>query len=167
MAYRAQLQATQESVQDMALSAQRRLDEAEQLLYVGRHHTSIYLAGLAAEMYLKSALAYLRGAAPADAIDAYLEPVRRAHARRGPLSRDFESGHGLWFWSQVLLLERQAQHRITPRRLHRSLLATCASLYANWFVSMRYRPGRAAQDEALSFLATVEWLRSNHAALIV
>jgi hypothetical protein len=53
MSYRANLQATFESVEDVALSAQRRLDEAEQLLYVGRHHTAIYLAGLSAEMYLK------------------------------------------------------------------------------------------------------------------
>jgi hypothetical protein len=166
MAYRARLQSTYESVQDIALSAERRLDEAEQLLYKGRHHTSIYLAGLAAEMFLKSALAYLRGAAPANPIDAYLEPVRRAYARRGRLSRDFESGHGLWFWSQVLIQERQARGLPMPRRFHRNLLANCAMLYADWFVAMRYRPGYASQHEALNFLATVEWFKSNHVALI-
>ncbi len=167
MAYRAQLQATQESVQDVALSADRRLDEAEQLLYAGRHHTSIYLAGLSAEMYLKSALAYLHGASPANPIDAYLQPIRRAHGqRRAPLSTDFESGHGLWFWSQILILERQARRLATPRRLHRGLITTCAALYADWYVAMRYRPGFALQRDALIFVATAEWLKSHHLALI-
>jgi hypothetical protein len=129
MAYRTQLQATHESVQDVALSADRRLDEAEQLLYAGRHHASIYLAGLSAEMYLKSALAYLHGAHPAHPIDAYLLPIRRAHTRRGaPLSGVYEGGHGLWFWSQILIQERNARNLATPRRFHRSLLTTCAAL---------------------------------------
>jgi hypothetical protein len=117
-------------------------------------------------MYLKSAVAYLRGAAPSDPIDAHMEPIRRTLGRRGaPLSHEFESGHGIWFWSQALLHERTRLGRTTSYRLHRSLLTTCATLYANWFVAMRYRPGHAPQENALSFLATVEWLKSNHAAL--
>ena len=55
----------------------------------------------------------------------------------GPLSTDFESGHGLWFWSQILILERQARRLATPRRLHRGLITTCAALYADWYVAMR------------------------------
>src|SRR5262249_33647678 len=154
-----------ETVQDVTLSAARRLDEAEHLLYGGRHHSAIYLAGLSAEMYLKSAFAYLIGARPADPIDAYLEPVRRMRGRRGPLRGDYESGHGLWFWSQVLLEERRSRRRVTSRQFQRAILATCASLYSDWFVGMRYRPGSAGADVALAFLATAEWLKTHHAAL--
>jgi hypothetical protein len=166
MAYRALLQATDETVQDVTLSATRRLDEAEQLLYGGRHHSAIYLAGLSAEMYLKSAFAYLIGARPADPIDAYLGPVRRTRGQRGPLRGDYESGHGLWFWSQVLLEERRARRRVMSRQFQRAVLGTCASLYSEWFVGMRYRPGSAGPNDALTFLATAEWLKANHAALI-
>lgn len=165
MSYRARLQATQESVQDLTLAAQHRLDEAEQLLYAARHHTAIYLAGLAAEMYLKSAIARLRGATLATPIEAVLEPIRRAH-RRGPLARDLESGHGLWFWSQILLQDRAAFGRTTTNRLHKSLLTASAALFANWFVAMRYRPGSASQDDALAFLTTAEWFKANHGALM-
>jgi hypothetical protein len=31
---------------------------------------------------------------------------------------------------------------------------------------MRYRPGHAEQDDTMNFLATVDWLKSNHRALI-
>ncbi len=54
MGYRAFLQANHETVQDLELSAARRLDEAMELFVAGRNHTAIYLAGLSAEMYLKN-----------------------------------------------------------------------------------------------------------------
>ena len=54
MSYRAVLQVNPESVQDLEVSARRRLDEAAFLLMDGQHHSSIYLAGLSAEMRVVS-----------------------------------------------------------------------------------------------------------------
>lgn len=44
MGYRAILEATPETVQDLELSARRRLDEAMVLYIMERHHTAIYAA---------------------------------------------------------------------------------------------------------------------------
>ena len=44
-----------ETIQELDISAARRLEEAMELFLDGRYHSAIYLAGLAAEMYLKTA----------------------------------------------------------------------------------------------------------------
>ncbi|HEY6459605.1 MAG TPA: hypothetical protein VIY73_05615, partial [Polyangiaceae bacterium] len=95
MTYRAVLQAHAESIQDLELSARRRLDEAATLVIDGQYHTAIYLAGLAAEMLLKTACFLLLRARPGDAVAPLLGPIRRK-ARQAPLRLDYESGHGLW-----------------------------------------------------------------------
>ncbi|HEY1691719.1 MAG TPA: hypothetical protein VGG39_06140 [Polyangiaceae bacterium] len=165
MSYRAFLEAHPESVQDLELSARRRLDEAATLVIDGQHHSAIYLAGLAAEMLLKSACFLLARAGPADAVEPLLAPVRRK-ARQPHLRQDFESGHGLWFWSQELLERRRTSGASAwSRSLRRSFLQTCALLHADWFVSMRYRPGSAKENVAMVFLAHAEWIANNHGAL--
>ena len=113
MGYRAILEASPETVQDMEMSAQQRLDEAMVLYVAERHHTAIYIAGLSAEMYLKTACFFLGGAGPANPVGALLAPL---NPRRytPPFRGDFESGHGLWFWSQEL------QHRRQNLRLRRA-----------------------------------------------
>lgn len=161
MGYRASLEANPETVQDLELSARRRLDEATVLYRTGRHHIAIYLAGLSAEMYLKTACFFLGGARPADRVDTQLAPLR-PRSYRPPFRADFESGHGLWFWSQELLARRR---RLGFRREPRRLRHVMASVYMDWFIGMRYRPGSATADDAERFITQVNWLAHNHAAL--
>ena len=161
MGYRAILEANPETVQDLVLSAARRLDEAMELFIATRNHAAIYVAGLSAEMYLKTACFFLGGAAPADRTDTLLAAVRpRRYA--APFRADFESGHGLWFWSQELIARRQR------RRLGRApnrFLQIAAALYMDWYIAMRYRPGVATPEQAAQFVTQVEWLANNHALL--
>jgi hypothetical protein len=154
-----------ESVQDLELSARRRLDEAAALPIDGQHHSSIYLAGLSAEMLLKTACFFVDKAKPADPVAPLLGPMKKK-GNLPPFKADYESGHGLWFWSQELLERRRtAALAGWSRRLHRRFLEVCASLYADWFIGMRYRPGAASQSEAAAFFGNVEWLANNHASL--
>jgi hypothetical protein len=44
-------------------------------------------------------------------------------------------------------------------------LHVAASIYMDWFIGMRYRPGFATGDDAARFITQVEWLANNHAAL--
>jgi hypothetical protein len=83
------------------------------------------------------------------------------HTYKPPFKSDWEGGHGLWFWSQELLIRRRGQGKRTPNRFMQVL----AALYDDWFVAMRYRPGSATRDESAAFLYNVEWLANNHSAL--
>jgi hypothetical protein len=161
MEYRATLEAVAETVQDLELSAPRRLQEAMVLLLAGKNHTAIYIAGLAAEMYLKTACFFLGGASPATRTDTMLSPVR-PRIYSPPFTADFESGHGLWFWSQELIARRKARKLGTAPNRFKQI---CATLYLNWYIGMRYRPGVATQGNAERFLTSVEWLANNHAML--
>ena len=105
MGYRAIIEAVPETIQDLEISAYRRLDEAVALFISNQYHTAIYIAGLAAEMYLKTACYDLRGAKPTDLSRNYLIMFDR-RKYKPPFSADFDSGHGLWFWSQEIILRR-------------------------------------------------------------
>ena len=94
MGYRAVLEASPETVQDFELSAGRRLDEATTLYLSEKPHTAIYLAGLSAEMYLKTACFFLGGAMPGDPVAVHLGPIKSRNYQP-PFKVDFESGHGL------------------------------------------------------------------------
>lgn len=157
MGYRAVLEATDETVQEVSLAAVRRLDEAMTLFMYNRYHTAIYLGGLSAEMFLKTACFIVGGAGLADPIAAHMAPLR-SKRYNPPFKGDFEFGHGLWFWSQELLARRNRMAKRTPNRFMQVL----AALYSDWFVSMRYRPGSATCEEAAAFLDNVEWLSRNH-----
>ena len=132
-----------------------------ELFVAGRHHAAIYLAGLSAEMYLKTACYFLGGASPGDMTDPLFSAVR-PRRYRPPFRADFESGHGLWFWSQELIERRRRRGlRRPPRRLRPLTAALCS----DWYIAMRYRPGSATAEEAASFVTHVEWLANNHALL--
>lgn len=161
MGYRAVLEATPETVQDLEVSARRRLEESTALYMTEKYHTAIYIAGLSAEMYLKTACFFVGGAKPADRIDAQLSAVSRRRYTP-PFRADFESGHGLWFWSQELITRRQ---RLRLRRPPNRFMQITAAIYMDWFVAMRYRPGSATSEDAARFVHLVEWLDKNHALL--
>lgn len=162
MGYRADLEQFPETVQDLALSAELRLREATYLALTGRFHSAIYLGGLAAEMFFKTACFGVDGARPGDLAQPRLAAVASKHYKP-PFKTDFEHGHGLWFWSQELIARRRQRGREIPRRL----LRVAAALYDDWFVSMRYRPGTATFENAAAFIHNVEWLARNHGALRV
>lgn len=163
MGYRSRLESSPETVQDLVLAAARRLEEAMNLFLAGKNHAAIYVAGLSAEMYLKTACYFVGGAAPGDPTDALLAAAR-PHPRRNPppFRAGFESGHGLWFWTQELMA-RRARRRL--RRVPNRFVQISAALYLDWYIEMRYRPGCATGDEAARFLTQVEWLANNHAVL--
>jgi hypothetical protein len=158
--YRAILEASPETVQDIALAAERRLKEAVSLALMNEGHAAIYLAGMAAEMLLKTACYFVDGARPADLCQPRYAAL--AHRRYQPAHKvEFEQGHGIWFWSQELIARRRLRNKPVPRRF----LQAVAAIYADWFVGMRYRPGSAIFREAANFIGWVEWLARNHAAL--
>jgi hypothetical protein len=157
MGYRAVLDATPETVQEINLSAERRLRESLELFVHNHPHSAIYLGGLAAEMFLKGACFMVGGAALGTPVAGLLNAVRPARYRP-PFAADFEAGHGLWFWSQELLQRRRARSLRSPNRF----LQVLAALYNDWYISMRYRPGSATSTEAAVFLMNVEWLATNH-----
>ena len=161
MGYRAILEESPETVQDLEISAQRRLDEAVVLHVGGKHHTAIYVAGLSAEMYLKTACFVLGGARPADPVGVHLAPLRPGKYRP-PFREDFESGHGLLFWLEEIILRRRSLG--LPRPPDR-FLKVIASIYGDWFIGMRYRPGSATGEDAERFITQVGWLANNHGTL--
>ncbi len=160
MGYRDALEATDETVQDINLAAERRLDEAMTLLTGNRYHTAIYVGGLSAEMFLKTACFMIGGANLTDPVAALMARLKDKKYKP-PFKGDWEGGHGLWFWSQELLARRRGQAKKTPNRFMQVL----AALYGDWFVAMRYRPGFATRDESAAFLFNVEWLAKNHTSL--
>jgi len=148
-------------VQDLEMSAYRRLDEATALYVVERNHTAIYVAGLAAEMYLKTACFFLGGAKPADPVAAFLEAVR-PRKYRPAFDADYEAGHGLLFWAEELKSRRERLRLPkAPSLFSRVIDGICM----DWFVGMRYRPGCATGEDAARFITYVEWLASNHPGL--
>jgi len=160
MGYRSVLESTAEAINDLELSAHRRLEEATELYVAKRNHSAIYLAGLAAEMFLKTACFFVAGGRPGDLVDAHLAPVKHK-SYKPPFKADFEFGHGLWFWSQELLKRRGNLGKSTPRRF----MYVTTALYFDWYVGMRYRPGFATSTEAAAFIMNVEWIAKNHATL--
>jgi len=160
MGYRSTLEGSTETVQEVTLAASRRLDEAQKLFVQTRYHTAIYLGGLSAEMFLKTACFAVDGAGLADPISAHLQPIK-SKQYKPPFKADFESGHGLWFWSQELISRRTA----TKKRLPNRFLQVSAVLYNDWFVGMRYRSGAATMEEAAVFLQAVEWIADNYTTL--
>lgn len=162
MGYRAILEATPETVQDLELAAHRRLDEATALFVADKHHTAIYVAGLSAEMYLKTACFFLGGAKPGDIVSSVLAPLKPGKWNKPPFPGDYEAGHGLWFWTQALLHRRRS---MGLRRAPRRFIPITASIYQDWFVAMRYRPGQATAEDSARFITHVEWIANNHHAL--
>ena len=161
MGYRKTLEDNPETVQDLEISARRRLDEAMALYIEEKHHCAIYIAGLSAEMYLKTACFFLGSAKPGDPVSVHLAPLKR-RTYCPPFRADFESGHGLWFWSQELIRRRTDRHlaQVPPR-----FLEVAAGIYMDWFIGMRYRPGSATEEDAARFITLVEWLANNHGAI--
>lgn len=162
MGYRTVLEGNPETVQDLEFSAIQRLEEALDLYVAGKNHAAIYLAGLSAEMYLKTACFFLGGAAPADNVDALLASIRPGKRYTPSFTAEFESGHGLWFWAQELIDRRRKRGlRRQPNRFAQIAAALCL----DWYVGMRYRPGMATPEPAGEFIARVEWLAKNYALL--
>ena len=161
MGYRTILEAKPETVQDLELSAKRRLDEAFDLYRSGRFHTAIYIAGLAAEMYLKTACFFLEGAKPADNANALMAPLK-PNKYKPSFIGNFESGHGLLFWSQELL-DRRKNRGLSPAPVR--FIPIISSISSDWFIAMRYRPGSATKNDAAQFILKVECLANDHAVL--
>jgi len=158
MSYAARLRATKETVRDQIESADHRLDESQTLILDEKYHAGIYIAGLAAEMYLKTACFLVRGAAETDEIELLLRSVRQG--TNPPVPHGFK--HNLLFWYEELVYSRmQAGLSSVPTALKNVV----ADLCADWFNEMRYRPGSASEQEALRALENVEYIAKQHPSL--
>lgn len=162
MSSRANSTSARETVEDLDLAAHRRLREAKVLFDERMFHTSIYLAGLSAEMLLKTACYCVEGATPTDPAETHIRTARPGKHYQPPFVADFEAGHGLLFWSHELIARRQ-RHGLSG--VPKSYLQICSSLYDDWWIAMRYRPGSASPPDARDFLSGVDWLALHHATL--
>jgi hypothetical protein len=161
MGYKDVLRASNETVQDLEASAKRRLEEAAALYIIGEYHIAIYIAGLSAEMYLKTACFFIDRATPADEVAPRLAAVKPPQYKP-PFQADYEGGHGLWFWCQEII-ERRKNFGLQPAP--RQFVQVVTTLDSDWFVGMRYRPGFAGEKDAAHFITQVEWIANNHDAL--
>lgn len=163
MNYRATFPSSGETVGDVELSAWQRLDDALALYSQDRYHGAIYIAGFAAEMLLKTAAFYLGGATSTQSAQTMRDQVKQ-EVSSGilPATGAYESGHGLGYWSEVIIYRRNRQGLPPPPI---EFVPIVTSLHLNWFVGMRYFPGSATEDDAAQFITQVEWLARSHAAV--
>jgi HEPN domain-containing protein len=158
MSYAARLMATKETVRDQMESADHRLDESQTLMLEGKYHIGIYVAGLAAEMYLKTACFLVTGAADSDEIELLLRSTRQGATL--PVPQGFK--HNLLFWHEELVYRRM---KAGLASVPTALKNVVADLCADWFNEMRYRPGNATEQEALRALENVEYIAKQHSCL--
>lgn len=165
MALRRLLESGVESVQEMELAAGQRFAEAQVLLAEGRWAAAIYLAGYSAEMLLKCAFCYSRGASPAALVQPFFGPARHLLRRRGASAIDHESYHSLLFWCASLRAARNYHSKPLDPLIENRLCQCTRRLYQQWWVEMRYRQDRSDANSANRVFADITWLRENYRLL--
>lgn len=94
-----------ETFSGIALSAEDRFRDAQELCATGRHRGAVYVLGLAAEMWLKLASYRLCNAIASDPVGPYASNVRSFMDAHAP-GTDRESGHSLRYWAEFIILWR-------------------------------------------------------------
>lgn len=152
-----------ELVQDFIAAASERYEDGSVLLAGGRSYGSIYMAGYAAEMLLKSACFFFLGATAASRAEDFRRRAKSAAETHGLDTSLAESGHSVAYWYRLLLTLRRQAGRDSP--FARELQAHVVAIHSQFFVEMRYRTGAASAVDARDVLAAVSWLEHNHRTL--
>ncbi|HTW93883.1 MAG TPA: hypothetical protein VMD30_03750 [Tepidisphaeraceae bacterium] len=157
-----QIRNVPETLSDLALAAECRFRDAEELLTSGRNDGAVYLLGLACEMWLKLACFRLSGGSPSDRVHAFLRPAAtwmQSHAA----GVEEESYHSLAFWAEYLVLWRQVNGPAMPAHTADEIRVRIASrLFKAWNIQMRYREFGIPDAQAWSVYDDATWLRSVH-----
>ncbi len=159
MSVRQTLQSDPETLQHLELAADARLEEARALLASGHTTASVYLAGYAAEMTLKTATFRVEGARPGDLVGPHLGPAR-ARARKLIGDIDDENFHSILFWALLLRATRKHKGQPLTPQLAREVLGRSQHVHERWNVTMRYRANLCGLIDARSVLENVGWLRA-------
>lgn len=157
------------TLQEMYLAADYRYREGRFLVEQGQFDAGIYLLGYSAEMLLKLAYCRLDPAVSLTDLVAGRLVVAEIHwrtvYRNSPLARrDRElDRHDL---VALLIALEDGRHQLGKPPLNTNLLNEHVfKVYANWWVSARYRGCYATEREAKETFDGIEWLRQNHQSL--
>jgi len=161
---RAAILANPETVSDLAVAAPARFGDGEALLAQGRFHGSVYMLGLAAEMWLKYAAFRCRGAALSDDVQSQLGLARSFMRKHRPLI-NAESFHSLAFWCEYLLALRHARGLPLAADDAGRLRHHVARLFDGWKIDMRYSSLPADERDGKRCFRDVAWVKSSVASL--
>ena len=165
MPLRRLLESTDCTVQDFEIAAEQKFWEGFSLIVSGESGAGIYLLGFSAEMLLKNASFRLdRSVRPTTSVEPRLKPAKAWLSKRRP-TISHESYHSLWFWMNYLREYRRFLGRPLPAQVDDPLVRQVRSLYATWWIEMRYRPNAASQRDAQIVYDAVVWIRDNYFAL--
>ncbi len=154
-----------ETISDLAWAAEQRFREAE-VLMDARHITgAVYLLGLAAEMWLKTACFRSFGAGLSTPIATQLGPARVWMRQQAP-AIDAESYHSLQFWAEYLIQKRALTGiplatEVTGRLRHH----VTHRLFADWKVDIRYRLISMSELHSNRVYNDVVWIRREWTSL--
>ncbi len=158
---REQILASPETLSDFAWASEQRFRDADTLLSKGRFSGSIYLGGLAAEMWLKLACAKYVRLSPTASATALLAPAKIWMKFEAPTILP-ESYHSLLFWAEYLTRRRISDGRSMSGRLAGELRHHVVNrLFTDWKIDVRYRTLPLDERCARRVYNDVTWIRSN------
>lgn len=149
-----------ETMQDLELAAEQRYWEGLELAVAGHGAASIYLLGYAAEMWIKLAYYHLDQVSPGIAVNVSFNKVKNANPR--PVQAQWEAGHSIEFWGDLVCLKRQNLQNAFPSLFQAVFCNHYRSVHANWRVEMRYQPVQAYPREVGDVYDSVSWIKSKY-----
>lgn len=157
---RATLLSTTETLSALALAADMRYRDGEQLLNCSRFSGAVYVLGLAAEMYLKYAALRVAGHGPATPNQAPLGGVVRWMRANFPAINP-ESKHSLEFWATFIRELRRSERRELPLILAGQLKHhVTGRLYEDWKIDIRYSVVPVSERHAWRVFADTSAVRT-------
>jgi len=163
MTIRDQILSSPETLSDLAWAAERRFREAGALMTAGHFMGSVYLAGLACEMWLK--LAAVRCYDPRVTTASYITgyyPTIRAWMTRNFPAIAWESYHSLSFWSGYIISFRAMTGAPLPATVAGELRHHVVTrVFEDWKIDIRYRSFSIPEQHAVRVYNDVSWVRQN------
>ena len=148
-----------ETLADLALAAEQRFRDAEELLVADRFAGAVYLCGLASEMWLKFACFKFLGAGPASPVAGLLGPAKAWMTAFAPAVSP-ESFHSLAFWVQYFVGRRIAEGKPLSSDASGRLRHHAANrLFQDWKIELRYRPLVISDRHAWRVYNDTAWVR--------
>jgi len=158
MSLRDDILAVPETLSDLAWAAEQRFREAEELLSVQRFSGSLYLFGLASEMWLKLACFRSRAAKLTDTVQSQLAPAKTWMQLHVP-GVSHEAYHSLLFWAEYLIRLRQGA--LSAERVGKLRHHVIKRLYNDWKIDVRYRSFAISQQAAWRVYNDATWIRES------